>query len=105
VANYDETDREETVRVEIYDRVYHVRSPEDEKYTRRIAKSVDAAMRSVAEQTHTADSLGVAVLTALHYADRYERLRQRYDRLNRLVTEKSENIRKALEVAGNTKVG
>ncbi len=93
-------DSAQTIRVEIYDRVYNVRSAADEKYTRQLAKSVDAAMRSVAETTQTVDSLRVAVLTALHFADRYERLKERYEKLNGLVSEKSSKIREALDAAG-----
>src|SRR5581483_9466180 len=74
--------QEQTFRVEIYDRVYEVRSPAEERYTKQLAKSVDGVMRSVAEKSHTVDSLRLAVLAALHFADRYERLKERYDKLN-----------------------
>ena len=39
----------------------------------------------------------MAVLAALHYADRYERLKQQYDQLNGALTEKSARIQQALE--------
>lgn len=92
---------EETIRVEIYDRTYNLRSAEEENYTRQLAKAVDAAMRTIAEQTQMVDSLNVAVLAALHYADRYERLKRRYDKLNGAVTEKTDRIRRALEAASS----
>ena len=95
----------QTIRVEIYDRVYHVRSTEEEKYTRQLAKGVDATMRSIAEKTQTVDSLRVAVLAALHYADRYERLKERYEKLNGMVSEKSAKIREALDAARKTPLG
>ncbi len=92
----------QTIRVEIYDRQYHIHSTADEKYTRQLAKSVDAAMRSVAEKTHTVESLRVAVLTALHFADRYERLNERFEKLSGMVSEKSSKIREALDAADKT---
>lgn len=92
-------DHGQTVRVEIYDRVYHLQSSADEKYTRQLAKSVDAAMRTISEQTQTVESLRVAVLAALHYADRYERLKERYEKLNGAVSEKSAKIQRALDAA------
>ncbi len=92
-------DHGHTVRVEIYDRVYPLRSDTDEKYTRQLAKSVDATMRSIAENSQTVESLRVAVLTALHYADRYEQLKERYDKLNGMVSEKSAKIQQALDAA------
>jgi cell division protein ZapA (FtsZ GTPase activity inhibitor) len=92
----------QTVRVEIYDRLYHLHSQADEKYTRQLAKSVDAAMRAIAERTQTVESLRVAVLAALHFADRYERLRERHEKLNGMISEKSSKIRAALEAAGES---
>ena len=53
------------IRVEIYDRVYQLRSEAGESYTRQLAQSVDTAMRSIAEKTQTYDSLRLAVLAAL----------------------------------------
>lgn len=58
----------EYVTVEIYDQVYHL-SGEDPQHIRALAARVDAKMRSVAAQSHTADSLRVAVLAALNLAD------------------------------------
>jgi cell division protein ZapA (FtsZ GTPase activity inhibitor) len=86
-----------TIRVEIFDRTYQLSSAADEKYTRQLAKSVDDAMHHIAEKTETVESLRVAVLTALHFADRYERLKERYDKLNGLISEKSARLRAALD--------
>ena len=85
------------IRVEIYDRVYHLRTGSDEDYTQRLAKAVDAAMRALAEKTHTYDSLRLAVLAALHFADECEQLRDRYEKLNAAVSEKSLAFRQVLE--------
>lgn len=56
------------VTVEIYDQVYHL-SGHDAAHIRGLAARVDAKMRAVAAQGHTADSLRVAVLAALNLAD------------------------------------
>ena len=99
-------DHGQGIRVEIYDRVYHLRSAAEEQYTRQLAKSVDAAMRSIAERTQTVDSLRLAVLAALHFADQAEQFRERYEKLKEIVSEKSTEYRKALESAGdNTSIG
>ncbi len=58
----------EYVTVEIYDQLYHL-SGQDPDHIRELAARVDAKMRAVAAQGHTADSLRVAVLAALNLAD------------------------------------
>ena len=98
-------DHGETVRVEIFDRTYNVRSDEDVSYTRRLAKELDTTMHSIAEQTESVDSLRVAVLAALHFVDRYERLKHSYDQLNGTISERSERILKALDDAAGKSVG
>ena len=85
------------LRVEIYDNVYHLRSDSEDEYTKELAKAVDARMRALAEKTRTYDSLRLAVLAALHFADECERLRQRYASLNTAVTEKSLRFSEALD--------
>ena len=88
-------------RVEIYDRVYQLRSAAEESYTRRLAQSVDTVMRSIAEKTQTYDSLRLAVLAAIHFADESERARERYESLSAAVSEKSLAYREALEQAAD----
>jgi cell division protein ZapA (FtsZ GTPase activity inhibitor) len=87
------------IRVQIYDQYYQLRSESDDTYTRELAQSVDAAMRTIAEKTSTYDSLKLAVLAALHFADECERIKQNYDRLTEQVVEKSQQLGKALEGA------
>ena len=58
----------EYVTVEIYDQTYHL-SGQDADHLRRLAAQVDGKMRAVAEQGRMADSLRVAVLAALNFAD------------------------------------
>ena len=56
------------VTVEIYDQVYHL-SGQNAAHIRQLARRVDAKMRAVAAQGRTVDSLRVAVLAALNFAD------------------------------------
>lgn len=63
----------EYVTVEIYDQTYHL-SGQDADHLRRLAAQVDAKMRAVAEHGRMADSLRVAVLAALNFADELARL-------------------------------
>ena len=89
------------IRVEIYDRVYQLRSEAGENYTRRLAQSVDTIMRSIAEKTQTYDSLRLAVLAAIHFADECEQAKERYETLSAAVAEKSLAYREALERAAD----
>ena len=67
-----------SVRVEIFDQGYNLRGS-DPDYIVNLADYVDAKMRAVAEQTHTVDTVRVAVLAALNIADEYHLLRRNHD--------------------------
>ncbi len=54
--------------VTIYDQTYHL-TGQDPAHIGRLADMVDAKMRAVAAQGRTVDSLRVAVLAALNFAD------------------------------------
>jgi cell division protein ZapA len=62
---------EQTVRVEIYNQTYSIRSDGDNEYILRLAEYVDGKMRDISSGTLTVDSLKVAILAALHIADEY----------------------------------
>lgn len=70
--------RPRTIDVEIYDQTYSIvlRSSLSEAEVRQVAEEVDARMRDIAQQGNTADSLKVAVLTALHLAQEYRELQR-----------------------------
>lgn len=85
------------VRVDIYDQPYNLRTDSDESYTRQLAQQVDTTMRTIGEQTKSYDSVKLAVLAALHYADECQRLKQRYERLQGAVAEKAVRYTEALE--------
>jgi cell division protein ZapA len=65
-----------SVRVEIFDQAYNLRGS-DPEYIIKLAEYVDGKMRAVAEQTHTVDTVRLAVLAALNIADEYHLLQRR----------------------------
>ena len=65
-----------SVRVEIFDQAYNLRGS-DPDYILKLAEYVDAKMRAVAEQTHTIDTVRLAVLAALNIADEFHLLKRR----------------------------
>jgi cell division protein ZapA len=69
------------IDVEIYDQKYSIvlKTPLSEAEVRRLADQVDSRMREIAEGANTADSLKVAILTALHLALDYRELKARCD--------------------------
>ena len=82
----------ESVSVDIYDQVYHLRGT-DPEYIERLGELVDAKMRAVAAQGSTVDSLRVAVLAALNIGDELLALRARYDALESSVDRTEDSMR------------
>jgi cell division protein ZapA len=66
---------EKSLRVEIYNQTYSIRSDGDNDYILDLADYVDSKMREISSGTLTVDSLKVAILAALHIADEYHQLR------------------------------
>lgn len=88
-----------TIRVSIYDQVYHIRPADgsDAEAIEQLAAYVDSRMRAVSAQTHDVDSLRVAVLAALHIADEYHSLKRKYDALQAAVRDKSAEFNRILD--------
>src|ERR1700678_2771053 len=82
----------ETVSVEIYAQVYHLRGT-DAEYIERLAALVDGKMRAVAAHGSTVDSLRVAVLASLNIADELLALRARYEVLAGSAGETADSMR------------
>jgi cell division protein ZapA len=68
-----------TIRVEIYNQTYNIRSDGDSEYLTKLADFVDSRMREISSGTLTVDSLKVAILAALHIADELHRLKQTHE--------------------------
>jgi len=66
------------IDVEIYDQKYTIvlRTPLEEREVRAIADELDLRMREIASVSNTADSLRIAVLTALHLAQELRELKR-----------------------------
>lgn len=68
-----------TIRVEIYNQTYNIRSDGDSEYVTGLAEFVDRRMREISSGTLTVDSLKVAILAALHIADELHRLKRLHE--------------------------
>ena len=68
-----------TIRVEIYNQIYNIRSDGDSEYVTQLAEFVDHRMREISSGTLTVDSLKVAILAALHIADELHRLKRLHE--------------------------
>ncbi len=66
---------EQTIRVEIYNQTYSIRSDGDNEYIQELAEYVDCKMREISSGTMTVDSLKVAILAGLHIADEFFQLK------------------------------
>src|SRR6266542_4419312 len=68
-SSMEATTSSPTIRVEIYNQTYNIRSDGDTEYIIQLAEFVDSRMREISSGTLTVDSLKVAILAALHIAD------------------------------------
>jgi cell division protein ZapA len=68
-----------TIKVEIYDQAYTVRSDGDPEYLKQLAEYVDQRMREISSGTLTVDSRKVAILAALYIADELHQLRKSHE--------------------------
>jgi cell division protein ZapA len=89
------------MKIEIYDQVYNVNSGQSDEYLEQLAAYVDSKMREIADATHIADSLKVAVLASLNIADEMFTLRERRQQLEGPLRKKVEKcvamVEKAIE--------
>jgi cell division protein ZapA len=94
-----------TIRVEIYNQTYNIRSDGDSEYLMQLADFVDARMREISSGTLTVDSLKVAILAALHIADELHRMKQTYEQADSQLATRSgecaEMLDRLLKVRSN----
>jgi cell division protein ZapA len=94
-----------TIRVEIYNQTYNIRSDGDSEYLNQLADFVDSRMREISSGTLTVDSLKVAILAALHIADELHRIKQTYEQADTQLATRSaecaEMLDKLLKVRSN----
>jgi cell division protein ZapA len=89
-------DAASSVRVEIFDQAYNLRGS-DPEYILKLAEYVDGKMRAVAEQTHTVDTVRLAVLAALNIADEYHLLKRNQDSGTVEYLKRANNLANALD--------
>ena len=85
------------LEVEINGHRYPLRTDGDEEYVRSLAAYVDRKIREVSQSTPTVDSLKLAILAALNIADEYFQLKLEADRIDDVVTERTQAIAGILE--------
>ena len=87
----------QSIRVEIYNQTYNIRSDGDNDYILGLAEFVDGKMREISSGTLTVDSLKVAILAALHIADEYQRLKSDLEKNDALLASRSAECADMLE--------
>ncbi|MDW8412920.1 MAG: cell division protein ZapA [Acidobacteriota bacterium] len=83
--------------MKIYNQTYQIRGESNADYIRELAEYVDKRMKEVAEETMTADSLRVAILTALNIADELHKVRDRLEQLDASLIERSKECSELLD--------
>ena len=88
-----------TIDVEIYDQKYSIvlKSSLQESDVRRLADDVDSKMRDIASVASTADSLKIAILTALHLAQELRDLKEDSEQSDAIIRKKSDEWAHVLE--------
>jgi cell division protein ZapA len=86
-----------TIRVEIYNQTYNIRSDGDSEYITQLAEFVDARMREISSGTLTVDSLKVAILAALHIADELHRLKRLHEQTDSQLASRSAECAEMLD--------
>lgn len=86
-----------TIKVEIYDQTYNIRSDGDTEYIIQLAEFVDSRMREISSGTLTVDSLKVAILAALHVADELHRLKHVHEQADAQLAARSAECAEMLD--------
>ncbi|MGH9956857.1 MAG: cell division protein ZapA [Pyrinomonadaceae bacterium] len=86
-----------TIRVEIYNQTYNIRSDGDTEYIIQLADFVDSRMREISSGTLTVDSLKVAILAALHIADELHRLKHLHEQADAQLASRSAECAEMLD--------
>lgn len=87
----------QSIRVEIYNQTYSIRSDGDNDYIYRLAEYVDKKMRDISSGTLTVDSLKVAILAALHIADELHRNKINYEHIDAQLASRSSECAEMLD--------
>ncbi|CAN5498371.1 MAG: cell division protein ZapA [Pyrinomonadaceae bacterium] len=88
---------EHSIRVEIYNQTYSIRSDGDNEYIFRLAEYVDSKMRDISSGTLTVDSLKVAILAALHIADEFHQIKNTQAQIDAQLASRSSECAEMLD--------
>lgn len=97
LGNRVKNDTAQSIRVEIYNQTYNIRSDGDNEYILRLAEYVDSKMREISSGTLTVDSLKVAILAALHIADEYHQLKRHQEQADAQLASRSAEMTEMLD--------
>src|SRR5204863_6538586 len=86
-----------TIKVEIYDQAYTVRSDGDPEYLKELADYVDKRMREISSGTLTVDSRKVAILAALYIADELHQLKKIHEQADEQLATRSAECAEMLD--------
>jgi cell division protein ZapA len=89
----------ERMKIQIFGQTYYMQGDLDTAYVEDLAKYVDAKMATVAEETHTVDSVRVAVLAALSIADELHTLRRNQQDMKGALRDRTERCLNLVERA------
>ena len=96
-SSMEATSSSPTIRVEIYNQTYNIRSDGDTEYIIQLAEFVDSRMREISSGTLTVDSLKVAILAALHIADELHRLKNMHEQADSQLAARSTECAEMLD--------
>jgi cell division protein ZapA len=96
-SSMEATTTSPTIRVEIYNQTYNIRSDGDTEYIIQLAEFVDSRMREISSGTLTVDSLKVAILAALHIADELHRLKNMHEQADSQLAARSAECAEMLD--------
>ena len=96
-SSMEATSTSPTIRVEIYNQTYNIRSDGDTEYIIQLAEFVDSRMREISSGTLTVDSLKVAILAALHVADELHRLKHMHEQADSQLAARSSECAEMLD--------
>ena len=96
-SSMEATSSSPTIRVEIYNQTYNIRSDGDTEYIIQLAEFVDSRMREISSGTLTVDSLKVAILAALHIADELHRLKNMHEQADTQLAARSTECAELLD--------
>lgn len=85
------------VNVQIMGQSLIVASDADDEWVKALAETVDERIKGIRAGSRTVNSVNVAILAALNFADELERLRREHDELVARLTAMNERLSAAID--------